>query len=99
MPGDVFGVTPVAAEVLLASGALPNSSNAQHKPAVKSLLGQNINSAEVGRRFSPGQVDPLAPSSSSGGLKQFPPPKFQVACGFDIVLVQSRIDKFIPREG
>ena len=68
-------------------------------PAVKSLLDQNINSAEVGRLYSLRQVDPVAPSSSSGVLKQFPPPKFRVGYGFDIVLVRSRIDEVISREG
>lgn len=65
---------------------------------MKSLLDQNINNAEVGRLVSPGQVDPCGPKLIIWRFKQLPP-KFQVACGFDIVLVQSRIDEVISREG
>lgn len=66
---------------------------------VKSLLDQNINNAEVGRLVSPGQVDPCGPKLIIWRFKTITPPKFQVACGFDIVLVQSRIDEVISREG
>ena len=91
--GDIFGITAGVAVVLMAS-----RDSAELLQCPGQLLQWRVYWTKISivlrlrNSTLQGRWTPVAPNSSSEVIKQFPPPRFQVAYVLDRIVVQSRID-------